>query len=72
MSEFKIAVRYKPDYAEAHDYLGAAFYAGGQFAEAVAEFTETVRLKPDLAGARDNLELARRALGASGRGKGAR
>jgi tetratricopeptide (TPR) repeat protein len=69
VSEFKTALRYKPDYAEAHDYLGAAYYAGGRFAEAVAEFTETVRLKPDLAGARDNLELARRALGASARGR---
>ena len=65
-------MRYKPDYAEAHDHLGAVFYAAGRFAEAVAEFTETVRLKPDLAGARDNLELARRAVGSAGQAKGAR
>ena len=70
VAEFKEAVRYKPGYAEAHDYLGAAFYASGRFAEAVTEFTETVRLKPDLAGARDNLELARRAL--AGQAKGTR
>ncbi len=52
------ALQAKPTYAEAHNYLGSAFYKQGGTAEAVWEFQEALRFKPDYAEARKNLEAA--------------
>ena len=55
MSQFQEAIRLKPDDAEFHNNLGAAFYQKGQTDEAIGQFQEALRLNPDYAQARDNL-----------------
>ncbi len=45
----------KPDYAEAHNTLGVAFFKLKRYKEAERAFTEAVRLKPNFSLARYNL-----------------
>ena len=54
--ELQEVLRLKPDYAEAHNNLGTAFYQQGRTGEAIRQFQEALRLKPDYAGARKNLD----------------
>jgi protein O-mannosyl-transferase len=72
IAEFRAAVQSNADFAEAHDHLGAALYVEGRFGDAATAFAEAVRLKPDLASAKNNLDLARRAMLASGQSAGGR
>jgi len=50
------ALRLESDYPDAHFNLGTALAAGGQKAEAIAEFNRTLALNPAPAGARAALE----------------
>ena len=49
------AVSLKPDYAEAHNNLGAALHEQGKLDEAAGSFQQAIRLKPDFAEAYCNL-----------------
>ncbi len=49
VTQFKEAIRLKPDYAEPHSALGVVYGALGRGEEARAECGEAVRLKPDYA-----------------------
>jgi tetratricopeptide (TPR) repeat protein len=57
-AQFREALRIKPDYAEAHNNLGACLTSAGHDAEAIPEFQTALRLKPGLADAHFNLALA--------------
>jgi protein O-mannosyl-transferase len=55
ISEYLRAVRIYPDYAEAHNNLGAILLQSGRTTEAVAEYRAAVRLDPDYPDAHSNL-----------------
>src|SRR5829696_8773931 len=59
LSEFREAVRLKPDAPGAHYYLGYALGVKGSLSEAIAEYEVAVRLKPDFAEAQYYLGAAR-------------
>jgi tetratricopeptide (TPR) repeat protein len=60
---YKQAIRIKPDYAMAYDWLGAAYNGLGHYSEAVEAFKQAIRIKPDYAEAHLRLGDAYRALG---------
>ncbi len=47
VKHLKKAIELDPDYAEAHNNLGAVYYRGKQFKEAAAEFQAAANLEPD-------------------------
>ena len=49
VSAYDLALRLKPDYAEAYNNRGAAKKDLGQYQEAIADFDKTIRLNPNLA-----------------------
>ena len=51
------AIRLNPQYAEAHNCLGYAFYQRGQWDNAGEQFLTTLKIKPDFAAAHNNLGL---------------
>jgi tetratricopeptide (TPR) repeat protein len=53
--EYQKAVRIYPNYAEAHNNLGALLLQSGHTTEAVAEYQAAVRLDPDYPDAHSNL-----------------
>jgi Flp pilus assembly protein TadD len=55
IASFKRALELKPDYAEASNSMGVAYYNMKRYREAAAAFAEAVRLKPEFALARFNL-----------------
>jgi Flp pilus assembly protein TadD len=57
-TEFRTAVRLKPDYVEPRYNLGIAYARQGRLDSAIAEYHEALRLKPDSAGAHNNLGIA--------------
>src|SRR5262249_1082336 len=57
-TEYREAVRLKPDFAEAYCDLGVGLVAQGDSAGAIAEFREAIRLKPDFAPAHSGLGVA--------------
>jgi Tfp pilus assembly protein PilF len=59
VANFEQALRIKPDYAQAHDYLGCALlYNPDRLPEAMAQFQTALQLDPDLAEAHNNLGTA--------------
>jgi eukaryotic-like serine/threonine-protein kinase len=60
------ALRFQPDYYEAHCNLGSALQALGKHDEAVSEFREAARLQPENAQAHYNLGNILRSLGRRG------
>jgi len=58
ISQYREAIRLKPDYAEACNNLGNALSDKGQFDEAISQYQQAIRLKPDYAEARTNLARA--------------
>jgi tetratricopeptide (TPR) repeat protein len=58
MSEYQQALRIYPNYAEAHNNLGAILLQSGRATEAVEEYQAAVRLDPDYADAHSNLGSA--------------
>ena len=63
-TEFRAAIRLKPDDGCAHDNLGVVLKAQGKLEEAIAEIREGIRLKPEDAMHHNNLGVA---VGAQGR-----
>ena len=58
IAEYQSAVRIYPNYAEAHNNLGAILLQSGRTTEAVAEYQAAVRLDPDYPDAHSNLGSA--------------
>ena len=62
MDSFQIALRLKPDFAEAHYNRGTAKTFIAEYASAIADFDEAIRLKPDFAAAYYNRGTAKLAF----------
>jgi len=58
IAEYETAVRIYPNYADAHNNLGATLLQSGRTTEAVAEYQAAVRLDPDYPDAHSNLGSA--------------
>jgi tetratricopeptide (TPR) repeat protein len=58
ISEYRRALQIYPNYAEAHNNLGAILLESGRATEAVAEYRAAVRLDPDYPDAHSNLGSA--------------
>jgi formylglycine-generating enzyme required for sulfatase activity len=58
ITEYREALRFKPNYAEAHYKLGVALAEKGERDSAIAEYREALRLKPDDEHAHNNLGVA--------------
>ncbi len=63
ISDFDIAIRLKPDYAEAYNSRGLAKAELGQHAAAISDYDTAIRLKPDYALAYNNRGNAKAELG---------
>ena len=50
----RLQIRLKPDYADAYNNRGGAYFKLGQYQSAVKDFSEAIRLKPDYADAYNN------------------
>jgi len=55
-----MAIKVKPDYADAYNNLGAVLFADQKTEEAISHFKMAIELKPDFAGAHNNLGIALR------------
>jgi tetratricopeptide (TPR) repeat protein len=55
IKHFEEAIRLRPAYAEAQNYLGVLLGMEGRLEDALAHLTEAVRLSPDYAAAQNNL-----------------
>src|SRR5262245_49463657 len=62
-AHYSLALRAKPDLAEAHGNLGVLLAREGNTTEAIAEFTEALRLKPESVDAHNNLGVVLAARG---------
>ena len=58
VAAYRQAIRFKPDYAEAHSNLGNALKDQGKLDEAVAAYRQAIAIKPDQAEAHSNLGIA--------------
>jgi protein O-mannosyl-transferase len=58
VSEYRRALQIYPNYAEAHNNLGAILLSSGRATEAVTEYQAAVRLDPDYPDAHTNLGIA--------------
>ena len=50
-----MALRLRPDIAEAHTNLGVALARQGRVSEAIVHYSESLRIRPDIAEAHNNL-----------------
>jgi tetratricopeptide (TPR) repeat protein len=55
ISHYQKALEIKPDYAEAHNNLGLAFFQKGQMAEAITHYQKALEINPNNAAAQNNL-----------------
>ena len=53
-----MAIKFKPDYANAHNNLGIALFYAKMTEEAIDYFKEAIRIRPGFAAAQKNLEMA--------------
>ncbi|MCK5375406.1 MAG: tetratricopeptide repeat protein, partial [Alphaproteobacteria bacterium] len=53
--EYKRAINYKPDFAEAHYDLGVDYFQLNMIDDAIREYALTIRFKPDYIKAHENL-----------------
>ncbi|MGO9468008.1 MAG: tetratricopeptide repeat protein [Isosphaeraceae bacterium] len=58
VTQFRSAIRIKPDFPDAHNDLGEALRKQGKLEEAIVEFRTAIRLKLDIADAHNNLGVA--------------
>ena len=59
---FKKTIEIKPDWAEAHNALGMAYYQLFRFNEAISEFDKAIQQKPYYTEAKINRNRAMRSL----------
>jgi len=64
-AHFATALKLRPDYADAHNNVGAQLQRAGRYTEAIAQFQSALRINPSLAEAYYNLGLC---LAETGRG----
>jgi len=57
-----MAIKIKPDYADAYNNLGAVLFNAKMTEEAIDYFKEAIRVQPDFAAAQKNLETALRSM----------
>ena len=57
-----MAIKLKPDFAEAYSNLGIALVIEGKNEEAISHYKMAIKLKPDYATAQKNLETALRSM----------
>jgi tetratricopeptide (TPR) repeat protein len=60
IEQYQIALRIKPDIAEAHKNLGIAYMKKGLRNEAIREFKATLKINPGLTDVRKSLEALTR------------
>jgi len=58
VTQYKEALRLKPDYVEAHNNLGFALSQEGKIEEAIAQYEQALRIDPDDVEAHNNLGIA--------------
>jgi tetratricopeptide (TPR) repeat protein len=58
ITEYRQALRFRPEFAEAHNNLGLALSGQGKPEEEIAEYRAALRIKPDFAEAHNNLGTA--------------
>ncbi len=63
IASYRLAIGFKPDYADAYYNLGISLHGDGQLDEAVAAYRRAVQLRPAFAGAYNNLGNALKAVG---------
>jgi len=56
ISHYKMAIKLKPDYAEAYSNLGNALLNKGRTSEAISHYKMAIKFKPGFAAAQKNLE----------------
>ena len=59
---FDLAIKYKPDDAEAYYNKGNALYKLGKFSEAIQSYDLAIKYQPDLKQAHENKALALKKL----------
>ena len=57
-----MAIKFKPDYAEAYTNLGILLFNAKMTEEAIGYFKEAIRIRPGFAAAQKNLETALRSM----------
>jgi len=60
---YEQALRFKPDFAEAHCNLGVVLVQAGRVQEAIGQYEQALRLKPDFAEAHYNIGVALKQAG---------
>ena len=58
ISQYKMGIKFKPDFAQAHYNLGNALLKKGRTNEAISQYKMAIKIKPDYADAYNNLEIA--------------
>jgi len=56
IQHYSEAIRFNPEYAEAHNSLAIAYAFSGRFEEAMKHYDEAIRLWPDYEAAKHNRE----------------
>ena len=59
---FQMAIKIKPDYADAYNNLGAVLFHAKMTEEAIDYYKEAIRIRPGFAEAQKNLETALRSM----------
>jgi serine/threonine protein kinase/tetratricopeptide (TPR) repeat protein len=63
VADYTDAIRLKPDYAEAYNGRGQAYFKLKQFDKAISDYSDAIRIKPDFAEAYSNRAFAYTRLG---------
>ena len=67
IAEYRTALQLDPQYADAHNNCGAAYYYMKRYDDAIAEYQTALRLDPNCPNAAANLKLAQDAKTKAGK-----